>query len=67
VRWRASALRPALLLLGTQVSLVLYAARVAGLHDSAWAALAWCVPAFVAAFVVLALVNRHAEGLASRS
>ena len=59
VRWRASSLRAALLLLATQAVLVLWVSRVAGLRHSAWAAFALCVPAFVVAWFVLALVNRR--------
>jgi len=48
-------------LVATQAVLVLYVSRVAGLRESAWLALALCVPAFVVAAVVLAAVNRRAE------
>ena len=58
VRWRASSWRAGLLLLATQAVLVLYVSRVAGLRESAWVALALCVPAFVAAGLVLVYAAR---------
>jgi hypothetical protein len=61
VRWRTSALRPTLVLLATQVALVLFVSRVAGLRDSAWVALALSVPAFVVAWLLLALVSRASD------
>jgi len=61
VRWRAASLRSVLLLLATQAALVLYVSRVAGFRQSAWAALALCVPAFAAAWLTLLVVNRRAS------
>jgi hypothetical protein len=61
VRWRRSALRPTLLVLATQVALVLFVSRVAGLRDSAWIALALCVPAFVIASLLLVLASRASD------
>ena len=60
VRWRSTSLTPVAVLLGTHAVLVLYVSRVAGFRHSAWAAFALCVPAFVAAALVLALVSRRA-------
>jgi hypothetical protein len=61
VHWRATAPQALVALVATQALLVLYVSRVAGLRESAWAAAALCVPAFVVAGVVLALVNRRAR------
>jgi hypothetical protein len=58
-RWRASTTgwRIALLLV-VQAALVAYASRVAGFEESAWQALLLGAPAFVVAWLVIALVGR---------
>jgi hypothetical protein len=61
VRWRDSSFRAALVLVATQVAVVVYASRLAGLRQSGWVALAVCVPAFAIAGLLLAVVNRRAR------
>ena len=55
VRWRSSPRAAVVVLVVVQCALVVYVSRVAGFEDSAWSALALCIPAFAIAGVVLAV------------
>jgi len=59
VRWRSSSRIAVVVLVVVQCALVAYASRVAGFEDSAWTALALCIPAFAIAAVVLTVSLRR--------
>ena len=59
VRWRAASRVAVIVLVVVQCALVVYVARVAGFEDSAWTALALCIPAFAIAAVVLTVSLRR--------
>ena len=61
VRWRPSPRAAVVVLVVVQCALVAYASRVAGFEDSAWTALALCIPAFAIAGVTLAETARRAR------
>jgi hypothetical protein len=57
VRWRAVSRAAVVVLVVVQCALVAYVSRVAGFEDSAWTALALCIPAFAIASAVLAVAS----------
>jgi hypothetical protein len=61
VRWSAATRGRVAILVATQVALVLFVSRVAGLEDSAWDAAGLVAIAFAVAALVLLLSGRTAE------